>query len=43
MYSLQASGGVTYEIEVTLGELSDSVLELYAPNGREIPERVRAF
>ena len=36
MYSLQASGGVTYEIEVTLGELPDSVLELYAPNGREM-------
>ena len=33
MYTLTASGGVTYQIEVTLGTLSDSVLEIYAPDG----------
>eukprot|EP01043_Picozoa_sp_COSAG02_P010323 COSAG02_NODE_361_length_23829_cov_82.704509_1_plen_1316_part_00 len=33
MYSLMASGGATYQIEVTLGTLSDSVLEVYAPDG----------
>jgi hypothetical protein len=35
-YSMTANGGTTYQIEVTLGSLSDSVLELYAPNGRDM-------
>lgn len=35
-YSLTAQGGRTYQIEVTLGSLSDSVLELYAPNGHDM-------
>lgn len=35
-YTLSARGGVTYQLEVTLGSLSDSVLELYAPNGRDM-------
>jgi hypothetical protein len=35
-YSMSATGGTTYQIEVTLGSLSDSVLELYAPNGRDM-------
>ena len=34
MYSMTASGGVTYQIEVTLGTLHDSVLEIYAPDGQ---------
>jgi hypothetical protein len=34
MYTMTASGGVTYQIEVTLGTLSDSVLEIYAPDGQ---------
>ena len=35
-YSMAATGGTTYQIEVTLGSLRDSVLELYAPNGRDM-------
>ena len=35
-FHLDARGGVTYQIECTLNGLSDSVLELYAPNGRDL-------
>lgn len=35
-YSMAASGGTTYQIQVTLGTLTDSVLEIYAPNGRDM-------
>ena len=32
-YSLTAVGGTTYQVSCTLAGLTDSVLELYAPNG----------
>jgi uncharacterized surface protein with fasciclin (FAS1) repeats len=32
-YTLTATGGTTYQIEVTLGTLTDSVLAIYAPDG----------
>jgi len=35
-YSMTANGGTTYQIQVTLGSLSDSVLEIYSPNGRDM-------
>ena len=35
-YSMTATGGTTYQVEVTLGTLTDSVLEIYAPNGSDM-------
>eukprot|EP01050_Picozoa_sp_SAG11_P000724 SAG11_NODE_25_length_23789_cov_23.813592_6_plen_693_part_00 len=35
-YEFDAEGGVEYELEVELGTLSDSVLEIYAPDGSSL-------